>query len=122
MFSAHCPRLLSFSASIALACTSCVRWQPAAVTAGASLPRFVQVTTRDSLRLVLENAAVVPGDTLVGQSADGEGVRVVRLAAAAIAHMEVRLPSGIGSIGVAAGVLGGLGAAFYVMGHTAPSR
>lgn len=69
------------------------------------LPRWVQVTTRDSAHYLLEDARVVPGDSLVGRSADEASS--VRLPLAEIAHLEARVPSGPRSIGAGVVVICG---------------
>lgn len=92
---------------ILLVGTACVRWQPvpSASVSERPLPRWVEVTTRDSVHYILKDARVVPGDTLVGLPDDAASV--VRLPLAEIAHLEARVPSGPGSIGMGVVVLGG---------------
>jgi hypothetical protein len=65
----------------------------------------VQVTTRDSARYLLEDARVVSGDSLVGRAANVASP--VRLPIAEIAHLEARVPSGPGSIGMGVVVICG---------------
>jgi hypothetical protein len=76
----------------------------------------VQVTTRDSTRYSLEDARVLPGDTLVGRPADG-AERQVRLPVAEIASVDARVPSGPGSIGVGALIIGGVLGLIALIGH-----
>jgi hypothetical protein len=97
----------------------CVRWQPVPAAPTRALPRWVRVTTRDSVRRLLEDAGVVSGDTLVGRSAedDGGGERMVRIPASEIVQLEARVPNGAGSVGVAVIVLLGLTALVALVGH-----
>jgi hypothetical protein len=97
----------------------CVRWQPIsrASVSARPLPRWVQLTTRDSVHYMLEDARVTPGDTLVGRPADA--ARSVRLPLAEIAHLEARVPSGPRSIGMGALLIGGLAAALALIGGAA---
>ena len=98
--------------------TACVRWQPIS-SAGVSarpLPRWVQITTRDSVHYMLEDARVVPGDSLVGRPADASAA--VRLPIAEIAHLEARVPSGPRSIGIGVVVIGGFVAMLALIGQT----
>ena len=80
--------------------TGCVRWQtiPNGGISARALPRWVQLTTRDSVHYMLEDARIVAGDTLVGRPE--HAATSVRLPLAEIAHLEARVPSGPGSIGV----------------------
>ena len=112
--------LLAAALPYALVVTGCVRWESVPVgDAGARpLPRWVEVTTRDSTHYTLEEARVVPGDTLVGRAESGQSELPVRLPLAPIAHLEARVPSGAGSIGVGALVLGGLAALLALIGHS----
>lgn len=113
------------AACTTLAClVGCVRWQtiPPSQIAARPLPRWVQVTTTDSARFVLERAHVLPGDTLTGRSsmaADSDSP--IRIPGSRIAHLEARVPSGPGSIGVAVLVVGGLGLFVFAVGHAAGS-
>jgi hypothetical protein len=75
----------------------------------------VQVTTRDSARYLLEDARVVSGDSLVGRAANVASP--VRLPIAEIAHLEARVPSGPGSIGMAIVVICGLFGLVALIGH-----
>ena len=107
----------------ALCFVACVQWQPVVPPpepgAAARLPRWVRVTTRDSARYLLESAAF-RGDTLVGRAADaGEtaAAALVRVPAANIAHLEVRVPSLTGSAGMAAAILAGVAAFAWAVGH-----
>ena len=106
---AHCRLASSVLASSALLLlgTACVRWQPVsgADICARPLPRWVQVTMRDSVHYMLRDARVVTGDTLVGDP--GTSPSLVRLPVADIAHLEARVPSGPGSIGVGALVVVG---------------
>jgi hypothetical protein len=97
-------RLLS---TVLLLGTACVRWQavPGPSISARPLPRWVQVTTRDSAHYMLEDARVVPGDSLVGRP--GNAASSVRLPIAEIAHLEARVPSGPRSIGMGVVVIGG---------------
>jgi hypothetical protein len=96
----------------------CVRWQGIPVAPAPSLPRWVRVTTSDSVQRLLEDASVVPGDTLVGRSTgNAGGEQLIRIPATEIAHLEARVPNGAGSIGVAAIVLLGLAAFIGLVGH-----
>jgi hypothetical protein len=105
---------------------ACVQWRPVApppapaLTASRApgLPRWVRVTTRDSARYLLEDAEF-RGDTLVGQGSVDRAAPLVRVPTTDIAHLEARLPSLSGSVGVAAGVLAGLGAFLWFVGHAA---
>lgn len=82
------------------------------------LPRWVRVTTRDSVRQLLHDARVIAGDTLRAHLAENaKGAEVVRIPAAEIAHLEARVPSGFGSVGVALMVLLGLAATLALVGH-----
>ena len=103
--------------TVLLLATACVRWQsvPPAGISERPLPRWVQVTTRDSVHYTLEHARVAPGDTLVGRPEDAASV--VRLPMADIAHMEARVPSGPGSIGVGLAVIFGVLAMVALIGH-----
>ena len=87
--------------------TACVRWQriPSAGISARPLPRWVRITTRDSVHYTLADARVVPGDTLVGRPE--AAASSVRLPLAEIAHLEARVPSGPGSIGVGIVVIAG---------------
>lgn len=112
------PRHLSLALAWVVLCTGCVQWRSVPVAASPSLPRWVRVTTRDSVQRVLRDARVIAGDTLVGELAGGQrGAEVVRIPAVEIAHLEARLPSGVGSIGVAVLVLFGLAATVALIGH-----
>jgi hypothetical protein len=96
----------------------CVRWQPLPAAPTRALPRWVRVTTRDSVHRTLEDARVVSGDTLVGRSAEDDGrERTVRIPASEIVQLEARVPSGAGSVGVAVIVLLGLTALVALVGH-----
>jgi hypothetical protein len=97
--------------------TACVRWQPVASSdiAARPLPRWVQVTTCDSVHYRLEHARFVPGDSLVGTSV--ETASSVRLPVAEIAHLEARVPSGSGSIGTGLAVIGGVAVVLVLLGH-----
>jgi hypothetical protein len=100
----------------------CVQWQPipSSQLSARPLPRWVQVTTTDSARFTLEHARVLAGDTLTGRSysaADSEPL--IRIPSGQIAHLEARVPSGPGSIGVAALVIGGVALFFFTLGHAA---
>lgn len=103
--------------TVLLLSTACVRWQPVSSVAIAArpLPRWVKVTMRDSAQYRLEHAQVVPGDTLVGDSA--ATASAVRLPVAEIAHLEARVPSGPGSIGMGAVVIGSVAAMLVLLGH-----
>lgn len=109
----------------------CVRWQPVAAPEPSSatadapvLPRWVRVTTRDSTRYLLEDAAF-RGDTLVGRARDASSdsgvaeVSLVRVPATNIAHLEARAPSLKGSVGVALAIVAGLWAFAWSIGHAA---
>jgi hypothetical protein len=105
--------------------TACVQWRPVAAppapapaaSRAAVLPRWVRVTTRDSARYLLEDAEF-QSDTLVGQGNSDRATPLVRVPAADIAHLEARLPSLSGSVGVAAAILAGLGGFLWLIGHT----
>jgi len=106
--------------SVLLLITGCVRWQSVPVTEvrARPLPRWVQVTTRDSVHYTLQGARVVPGDTLVGNSADaGRDESDVRLPLAAIARLDARVPSGAGSIGAGVLIVAGVAGLVAVIGH-----
>jgi hypothetical protein len=96
--------------------TACVRWQPipSADVSTRPLPRFVQLTTRDSVHYMLEEAHVVRGDTLVGRSTDD--APSVRLPIGEIAHLEARVPSGPRSIGMGIVVASGFVAMLALIG------
>jgi hypothetical protein len=69
----------------------------------------VQVTTTDSTHYLLEHARVAAGDTIVGRSSTAKDSEpLVRIPSRRIAHIEARVPSAPGSIGVGALVLGGV--------------
>ena len=99
--------------------TGCVRWQPisGAGISARPLPRWVQLTTRDSVHYMLEDARVVPGDTLLGRPENAASP--VRLPIADIAHLEARVPSGPGSIGVGILVLVGFMGVWALIGQLA---
>ena len=102
----------------------CVQWQsiPPSQISARPLPRWVLVTTRDSAHFTLEHARVLPGDTLTGRpDTAAEWEPAVRIPASQIAHMEGREPSGTGSIGVGALVLGGLAVFLIAVGHAGSS-
>lgn len=106
----------------AVAATSgCVRWQsvpPADLSAQPSLPRWVRVTTRDSTHLLMEHAEF-RGDTLVGRASDDAAAPLARIPMVDVAHLEARAPSPIGSVGVAAILLGAVAAFAFLVGHAA---
>ena len=105
--------------SVLLLLDACVRWQsiPVAELSARPLPRWVQVTTRDSTRYTLEGARLLPGDTLVGSPAGDDPQRRVRLPLAEIANVDARVPSGSGSIGVGALIIGGVLGLIALIGH-----
>ena len=107
--------------SVVFLVAACVRWQsiPVAELAARPLPRWVQVTTRDSTRYTLEDARLVPGDTLVGRPAGDEAAKRVRLPIAEIANVDARVPSGPGSIGVGALIIGAVLGSIALIGHAA---
>lgn len=120
-------RLLAAVTIFACSVTSCVQWRPVApppataptASAAQRLPRWVRVTTRDSTRYLLEDATF-RGDTLVGQARDDRAPSPLRrVPAADIAHLEARVPSVTGSVGVAAGVVAGVAAFAWAVGHAA---
>jgi hypothetical protein len=97
--------------------SACVHWEsvsPADVPP--KLPRWVRVTTRDSVSQLLQNAAF-HHDTLVGQASSDAKAPVTRIPNDEIAHIEARVPSLSGSIGVAAIVLGAVVTFIYLVGH-----
>jgi len=97
-----------------------VRWQsvPVAELGARPLPRWVQVTARDSAHYTLQDARFLPGDTLVGRSAEGgEGQTVVRLPRAEIARLEARVASGAGSIGMGTLIVVGVAGLVALIGH-----
>jgi hypothetical protein len=107
---------------VLLLIAGCAQWQsvPVSEVRARPLPRWVQVTTRDSVHYTLQRARVVPGDTLVGNSADaGQGESDVRLPLAAIARLDARVPSGAGSIGVGVLVVAGVAGLVALIGHAA---
>ena len=102
------------TAACLLLLAGCVRWQGVPSGTPTEFPRLVRVTTRDSAQYLLEDAKVVAADTVVGRM---EGDRLVRIPPADIAHLEARVPSVSGSLGVALIVLVGIGAALALIGH-----
>jgi hypothetical protein len=107
-------------AGVLLLASGCVRWQsvPVSELGERPLPRWVHVTTRDSAHYTLQEARLVAGDTLVGRSADAsDALPPVRLPRADIARLEARVPSGPGSIGVGALVVGGVVGLVALIGH-----
>lgn len=103
-------RLPAVLAAPLLLLAGCVVWSPLPPVQRIDrpLPRWVQVTTIDSTRFMLEHARVVAGDTVVGRSSTAEdSAPLIRIPSSRIAHLEARVPSGPGSIGVGALVIGG---------------
>jgi hypothetical protein len=78
----------------------------------------VRVTTRDSVQHVLKEAAF-HHDTLVARSL--ATASVIRIPGSEIAHVEARVPSLSGSLGLAAVVLGAFVTFVYLVGHAASS-
>ena len=120
--SSPCSRRTASVPSVLLLIAGCAQWQSVPVTEvrARPLPRWVQVTTRDSVHYTLQRARVVPGDTLVGNSADaGKGESDVRLPLAAIARLDARVPSGAGSIGAGVLVVAGVAGLVALIGHAA---
>lgn len=117
------PRLPAAAAWAALVwLQACVQWQaiPPAQVSARPLPRWVAVTTIDSAHFMLEHAHVLPGDTLTGRSSTAANSESsIRIPNSHIAHLEARVPSGPGSLGVAALVLGGVGLLLFTVGHAA---
>jgi len=102
---------------------NCVKWQsiPPSQLSARALPRWIEVTTIDSARYVLEHAQV-RGDTIIGRlSAATEAERPMRIPSNRVAHVEARVPSGSGSIGVTALVVGGLTVYLFLLGRAADS-
>lgn len=103
-----------------LVASGCMRWQSVSVSEAAArpLPRLVSVTTTDSVHHVLERARFV-GDTLIGRARDAADSQELRIPSSRIAHMQARLPSLPGAIGVGALVALGLWGLLYSIGHAA---
>lgn len=99
--------------------SACVHWESVSpADAPPKLPRWVRVTTRDSVSQLLENPAF-HHDTLVGHASSDATAPVTRIPAGEIVHLEARVPSLSGSIGVGALVLGSLTTFVYLVGHAA---
>jgi hypothetical protein len=97
--------------------SACVHWESVSpVDAPPRLPRWVRVTTRDSLQQLLQDAAF-HHDTLVGRASSDAGATLARIPGDEIAHVEARVPSLSRSIGVAAVVLGAFVTFVYLVGH-----
>lgn len=110
--SAYVPMLV-----VAMLLTACVRWEAVSpADAPPRLPRLVRVTSRDSTHRMLEDAAF-RSDTLVGRASDQPDSPDVRIPLADIAHLEARVPSVSGSLGVAVAVLAALASFVYFVGH-----
>lgn len=98
------------SVIVLVASLGCVEWNAVDASPGdsPSLPRWVRVTTSDSARRLLEDAAF-RGDTLVGQGGDGpQRGAEVRIARSSIARLEAREPSMSRSAGMAVVLMGGV--------------
>ena len=97
--------------------SACVHWESVSpADAPPKLPRWVRVTTRDSVSQLLQNAAF-QHDTLVGHASSDAAAPVTRIPGSEIAHLEARVPSLSGSLGIAAVILGTVVAVFAVIGH-----
>ena len=102
----------------------CVQWQsiPPSQVSARRMPRWVQVTTIDSARFMLEHARMLPGDTLTGRSATAsDSEPSIRIPGSQIAHLEARVPSAAGSIREAGLVLGGTALFLFLLGRAADS-
>ena len=98
--------------------SACVHWESVSpAEAPPRLPRWVRVTTRDSVHRTLEDAAF-HHDTLVGRMG-GDDVARVRIPSGEIAHLEARVPSLSGSVGVGALIIGAFVTFVYLVGHAA---
>lgn len=114
------PLLRAVLCGMVILAGGCVRWEsvPVADVGAGGLPRWVEVTTRDSVHHTLEGARLLPGDTIVGRSADAApDAPPVRIPVSEIVRLEARLPSGVGSIGVGALILVGLAGLVALIGH-----
>jgi len=102
----------------------CMQWKsipPSQVSAG-RMPRWVQVTTIDSTRFMLESARVLPGDTLTGRStAAADSEPPIRIPASRIAHLEGRVATPGGLIRGTGLVLGGTALFLFLVGHAGAS-
>lgn len=106
------------TASSALLLAGCVQWEQLPVTPSPSLPRWVEVTTRDSSRYLLRDAGFAAGDTLVGWSHDdARGDVALRIPRADIVALEGRVPSVSRTVEFTTLFLLALSGFVYLVGH-----
>lgn len=75
------------AAALLILLSACVRWQSVPVSPAPHLPRWVRVTTRDSVQHLIRDARIVDDNILIGQSAGEDGEeRPIRLPVTSIAH------------------------------------